>query len=145
MKGKRYLKAGIGYGGACFPKDTKSLLWQAKEHNYELLTVGATIDVNDKQKSILMKKAKKYYNTFNNLNIAILGTTFKPGTDDLRESPSLSNISLLVNDGANIKVYDPISLKAMKNLYGDKISYCDSVEEALKDADICFIYRVGFY
>lgn len=138
--GDKYLKAGIGYGGACFPKDTKALVSQAKQHNYNLLTVGATISVNDKQKLKLIEKARKYYTTFNNLNIAILGTTFKSNTDDLRGAPSLDNISLLIREGANITVYDPISEKTLKGLYGNKILYCDSIERTLSNTDICFIY-----
>ena len=138
--GNRYLKAGIGYGGACFPKDTRALVFQAKQHNYNLLTVGSTIAVNEKQKVKLIERSRKYYKTFNNLNIAILGTTFKPNTDDLREAPSLENISILINEGANVKIFDPISEDSIKRLYGNKIIYCDSIEQALYDSDICFIY-----
>ena len=90
--GNKFLKAGIGYGGSCFPKDTKALSWLASFNDNEIRTVKAAIEVNDSQKFKLIKKARKYYDDFLFLNIAILGCTFKPGTDDLREAPSLVNV-----------------------------------------------------
>ncbi len=138
--GDKFLKAGIGYGGSCFPKDTKALHWLANFYDYELKTVKAAIEVNSNQKLKLIKKARKYYETFEDLNVAVLGLTFKPNTDDLREAPSLDNIPILLDDGANIKAYDPIGEKNFKKIYPDQIKYCKSIEETLKDADICFIF-----
>lgn len=91
--GNRFLNAGIGYGGSCFPKDTKALHWLANFHDYELKTVKAAIDVNENQKLKLIKKSRKYYESLKGLNVAVLGLTFKPGTDDLREAPSLVKYS----------------------------------------------------
>ena len=138
--GNKFLQAGIGYGGSCFPKDTKALSWLANFNDYELKTVKAAIEVNENQKSKLIKKARKYYDSFEGLNIAVLGLTFKPNTDDLREAPSLTNIPILLDDGANIKAYDPIGEKNFRKFYPTEITYCNSVEETLQDADLCFIF-----
>ncbi len=138
--GNKFLQAGIGYGGSCFPKDTKALSWLANFNDYELKTIKAAIEVNENQKLKLIKKARKYYETFEGLNVAVLGLTFKPNTDDLREAPSLENIPILIEDGANIKAYDPVGENNFKKLYPTEIKYCDNIEETLKDADICFIF-----
>lgn len=138
--GSKFLMAGIGYGGSCFPKDTKALYWLSNFHDYELKTVKAAIEVNENQKLKLIKKAKKYYNSFENLTIAVLGLTFKPGTDDLREAPSMINIPIFLEDGANVKVYDPIGEKNFRKIFKDEIIYCKTIEETIKEADICFIF-----
>lgn len=138
--GNKFLRAGIGYGGSCFPKDTKALHWLASFHDYELKTVKAAIEVNENQKIKLVKKAMKYYESFNGLNVSILGLTFKPGTDDLREAPSLVNIPILLEDGANIKAWDPVGVNNYKKIYPNEITYCNTIEETIKDADICLIF-----
>ena len=138
--GNKFLNAGIGYGGSCFPKDTKALSWLANFNDYELKTIKAAIEVNENQKLKLIKKARKYYESFENLNVAMLGLTFKPNTDDLREAPSLTNIPIILDDGANVKAYDPIGEKNFKKIYPNEITYCNNIEETLKDADICFIF-----
>ena len=138
--GNKFLQAGIGYGGSCFPKDTKALSWLANFNDYELKTIKAAIEVNENQKLKLIKKARKNYETFEGLNVAVLGLTFKPNTDDLREAPSLENIPILIEDGAIVKAYDPVGENNFKKLYPTEIKYCDNIEETLKDADICFIF-----
>ena len=138
--GDKFLQAGIGYGGSCFPKDTKALSWLANFNDYELKTIKAAIEVNENQKLKLIKKARKHYETFEGLNVAVLGLTFKPNTDDLREAPSLENIPILIEDGANVKAYDPVGENNFKKLYPTEIKYCDNIEETLKDTDICFIF-----
>ena len=138
--GNKFLQAGIGYGGSCFPKDTKALSWLANFNDYELKTIKAAIEVNENQKLKLLKKARKHYETFEGLNVAVLGLTFKPNTDDLREAPSLENIPILIEDGANVKAYDPVGENNFKKLYPTEIKYCDNIEETLKDTDICFIF-----
>ena len=138
--GNKFLNAGVGYGGSCFPKDTKALHWLAQINDYELKTVKATIEVNKLQRLKLIKKAKKYYNNLENLNIAILGLTFKPDTDDLRESPAIDNISILLEERANITVYDPIGENNCKKIFDNRIKYRNTIEETLKNADICFIF-----
>ena len=138
--GNKFLKAGIGYGGSCFPKDTKALHWLAEFNDYELKTVKATIEVNKNQKIKLIKKARKYYENFEGVTIAILGSTFKPNTDDLRESPAIDNISILLDDGAKVKVYDPVGENNLKKIFKDEICYCTSISETLQDAEICLIF-----
>lgn len=144
--GRNFLNAGIGYGGSCFPKDTKALVYLAKQNGYELRTVKAAVDVNKEQKTILFKKASKRLITFNGLKAAVLGLTFKPGTDDLREAPSLDNISLLLENGAEIYAYDPAGETNFKKIYPEgkikkgTIKYVKSAEEALKGANVCFIF-----
>lgn len=138
--GNRFLNSGIGYGGSCFPKDTKALHWLANFHDYELKTVKAAIDVNENQKLKLIKKSRKYFESLKGLNVAVLGLTFKPGTDDLREAPSLVNIPIMLEDGANVKAWDPVGVDNFKKLYPNEITYCQTIEDTIKDADICFIF-----
>ena len=139
--GNNFLTAGIGYGGSCFPKDTKALSWLASFNDYELKTIKAAIEVNEQQKLKLIKKSRKYYEDLNGLTVAVLGLTFKPGTDDLREAPSLVNIPLLVEDGASIKAWDPVGIPNFRKRFGEQnIQYCSNIEEALDNADICFIF-----
>ncbi|MDD3665038.1 MAG: UDP-glucose/GDP-mannose dehydrogenase family protein [Bacteroidales bacterium] len=144
--GSSFLNAGIGYGGSCFPKDTKALKFLAKEHGYQLKTVEAAVDVNTLQKTKLFKKASERMITFDGLKVAILGLAFKPGTDDLREAPSIDNISLLLKQGAHITAYDPAAMDKFAELFPignvdtGRIEYVDSAPEALKDANICFIF-----
>ena len=139
--GGRFLNAGIGYGGSCFPKDTKALSWLASFNDKEIRTIKAAIEVNDSQKFKLIKKAKKYYEDFLFLNVAVLGCTFKPGTDDLREAPSLVNVPLLLEDGANVKIWDPVGTENFKKKIKNKnITYYNSIEETIKNADLCLIF-----
>lgn len=139
--GRRFLHAGIGYGGSCFPKDTKALHHLSAQNGCEMKTVKAAIEVNDGQKYKLSKKARKYYPDYNGLTIAVLGLTFKPGTDDLREAPSLVNVPVFLEDGAKVKAWDPVGAENFKKRIPDEnITYCNSVEETIKDADICFIF-----
>lgn len=137
--GNKFLKAGCGYGGSCFPKDTKALHYLAQQQGYELKTIKAAIEVNKSQKLILLKKAREKFKKFKNLNIAILGLTFKPGTDDLREAPSIDNVSILVQEGAKIRAYDPVGEENFKKKFPN-INYTSTPQEALKNADICFIF-----
>lgn len=138
--GSNFLNAGIGYGGSCFPKDTKALKYLAKQHGYTLKTVEAAVDVNKEQKTKLYKKACDRLITFNGLKVAVLGLTFKPGTDDLREAPSLDNVELLLKQGANIYAYDPVGVENFKKKYPTQITYVETPEEALENANVCFIF-----
>ncbi len=90
--GNKFLKAGIGYGGSCFPKDTKALHWLSNQNGYELKTIKAAIEVNESQKLKLVRKASEIIENFEGMKVCVLGLTFKPGTDDLREAPSIPNI-----------------------------------------------------
>lgn len=144
--GNKFLQAGIGYGGSCFPKDTKALHWLANFHDYEIKTIKAAIEVNEQQKLRLYKKARKYYDSLDGLTVAVLGLTFKPNTDDMREAPSLVNIPLFLEDGAYVKAFDPVGIEKFKIAFGrngeqsENITYCTSIAETLENADICFIF-----
>lgn len=138
--GSSFLHAGIGYGGSCFPKDTKALKYLAKQHGYELKTVEAAVDVNEKQKTRLYQKACDRLITLNGLKVAVLGLTFKAGTDDLREAPSLNNVELLLKSGANIYAYDPVGIENFKKKYPTQIHYVETPEQALEQANVCFIF-----
>ncbi len=144
--GANFLKAGIGYGGSCFPKDTKALKYLAKQHGYQLRTVEAAVDVNATQKTKLYEKACQRMITFQGLKVAVLGLAFKPGTDDLREAPSVDNVKLLLEGGAQIVAYDPAAVRNFEKLYPEgangrgTISYVDTIEEALAGANICFVF-----
>lgn len=144
--GANFLKAGIGFGGSCFPKDTKALKYLAGEVGYRLETVEAAVSVNERQKIKLYKKASKRMITFDGLKVAVLGLAFKPGTDDLREAPSIDNVELLLNQGAHIFAYDPVAVDNFMKKYPEgnigrgTISYVENPEEALQGANICFIF-----
>ena len=138
--GNKFLNAGIGYGGSCFPKDTKALHWLSNYYDYEIKTIKAAIEVNSNQKIKLIKKARKYYDSFEELNVAVLGLTFKPNTDDLREAPSLDCIPILLEEGANIKAFDPVGENNFKKFCPDQIKYCKNIDETIENADLCLIF-----
>lgn len=137
--GEQFLRAGVGYGGSCFPKDTKALHWLARYHDYELKTVKAAIEVNENQRLRLIKKARRYYSSLEGLTVAILGLAFKPGTDDLRDAPSLQNIALLLQEGAHVRVWDASGYERIREIYSDHLTYCSTIEAALQDAHLCLI------
>lgn len=144
--GEKFLNAGIGFGGSCFPKDTKALKFLAKQYGYELKTIEACVNVNTRQKTRLFEKAADRMITFNGIKVAVLGLTFKAGTDDLREAPSSENIKLLLEKGADIYAYDPAGVSRAKIQFPEgkndrgNIHYVTTPEEALKGAHICFIF-----
>ena len=138
--GASFLHAGIGYGGSCFPKDTKALSYLAKQNGYTLRTVQAAVDVNKSQKTKLYRKACDRLITFDHLKVAVLGLAFKAGTDDLREAPSLDNVALLLEQGADIYAYDPVAMDNFKKKYPTQIHYVKNPEEALEKANVCFIF-----
>ena len=122
--GNKFLNAGLGYGGSCFPKDTKALHWLANDSGYEIKTIKATIEVNENQKYKLFRKAKQEFGSLKGMKVAVLGLTFKPGTDDLSE----------------IVAYDPVGINNFKKLYPTEITYVNTPEETLVDADMAFIF-----
>lgn len=144
--GARFLNAGIGFGGSCFPKDTKALKFLAREHGYQLRTVEACVAVNEDQKTRLFEKAKERMISFSGLKVAVLGLTFKAGTDDLREAPSIDNLKLLLANGAEVYAYDPKGEERAKQLFPEgkndrgTMNYVNSCEKALNKANICFIF-----
>lgn len=137
--GNKFLSAGIGYGGSCFPKDTKALHWLSKELNTGLKTIEACIEVNKEQKLKLFEKFKDDFECIKGKDVAVLGVTFKPGTDDLREAPSLDMVKILLDYGVTVSVYDPVGLPNFKKMFGDTVSYAETVDFAIRDKDVAFI------
>ena len=134
--GNKFLYAGAGYGGSCFPKDVKALIKTAEKNNYALEVLKAVENVNDKQKSVLFNKLEKYYNhDLKGKKIALLGLAFKPNTDDMREAPSLVLIEHLLEAGCHVHAYDPVAMPETKRKIGDAIHYCTSIEEAISHAE----------
>ncbi|HAT4124680.1 TPA: UDP-glucose/GDP-mannose dehydrogenase family protein [Clostridium perfringens] len=138
--GDKFLRAGIGYGGSCFPKDTKALHWLANDNGYEIKTIKATIEVNQNQKLKMFREAKKRFGDLKGKKVAVLGLTFKPGTDDLREAPSIVNVRRLLDEGAEIIAYDPVGIENFKKIYPTEIQYVNNPREALKAADMAFLF-----
>ena len=112
----------------------------AKSVNSEIQTITATIKVNEKQVTKMLDKARKYYSNFDELNVAILGITYKPSTDDIRDSPAIINLNKLLEYKTAISVYNPIPIKKLKEIYKDRIKIVNNIAETLKNADICFIF-----
>ncbi len=138
--GKRFLFAGIGYGGSCFPKDVQALAKSAEENKYDFKILNSVMDVNEIQKNVLTEKVKKYYNgDLKGKHFALWGLAFKPETDDIREAPALYIIDALVEAGATVTAFDPEGMKNVEQLIGDKITYADNQYDALKDADALLI------
>jgi len=134
--GNKFIYAGIGYGGSCFPKDVKALIKTADENKYSLEILKAVENVNDRQKSVLFNKLYKYYKgDLKGKNIAIWGLSFKPNTDDMREAPALVLIEKLNQAGAKVKVFDPVAMNEAKRILGDSVVYASDKIEALIDAD----------
>ncbi len=138
--GKRFLFAGIGYGGSCFPKDVQALAKTSTENDYDFKILEAVMSVNEAQKTKLIPTIKSHFNgDLKGKKIAMWGLAFKPYTDDIREAPALYNIDALIEAGAEIKAYDPEAMEKVEELIGDKITYTNGPYEALKDADALMI------
>ena len=138
--GKKFLHPGPGYGGSCFPKDTKALLRIAQEHGAAVRIVEAAVEVNEAQKARMVKKIRDALGGSEaGKTIAALGLTFKPETDDLRESPPLTILPSLYEKGARIQCHDPQGMEAAAQLYPD-FSYYDSPYEACRDADAVVLF-----
>ncbi|MEJ5964381.1 UDP-glucose dehydrogenase family protein [Pedobacter immunditicola] len=138
--GKRFLFPGIGYGGSCFPKDVQALAKSAEEHNYDFQILKAVMDVNEKQKVILVDKVLKYYKgDIQGKHFALWGLAFKPETDDIREAPALYIIDHLIKHGATVTAFDPEGMGNVRKQVGDKIKYAENQYEALENADALLI------
>ena len=136
--GKKFLYAGCGYGGSCFPKDVKALIRTAADNGYSMRVLQAVEEVNADQKFVLYKKLIKYYGDESKLKgktISIWGLAFKPETDDMREAPSLVLIDLLLKAGAIVKVYDPVAMDECRRRLGDKVIYASDMYEAIEGCD----------
>lgn len=134
--GSKFLYAGCGYGGSCFPKDVKALINTAKKKGYNMRILNAVEEVNEHQKTILFNKLMKYYNgDINGKTIAIWGLAFKPKTDDMREAPSLVLIDMILKAGGKVRAYDPVAMEEAKHKLGDSIVYAKDIYDATLDAD----------
>ena len=138
--GKRFLFAGIGYGGSCFPKDVQALAKTSAENDYEFKILDSVMKVNENQKTKLIPHlAKHFKGDLAGKKIAMWGLAFKPYTDDIREAPSLYNIDALLELGASVSAYDPEAMNHVRNLLGDKITFTKNPYEALESADALLI------
>jgi UDPglucose 6-dehydrogenase len=137
--GKRFLFAGIGYGGSCFPKDVQALSKSAQAVAYEFDLLKAVMKVNEQQKEKLIEPIEAFLGSLKGKTIAIWGLAFKPYTDDIREAPALANIQLLLEKGVNLRVYDPEAMNNVRELIGDRMYYAENQYDALEDADVLMI------
>jgi UDPglucose 6-dehydrogenase len=138
--GKRFLFPGIGYGGSCFPKDVQALAKSAAEVNYDFSILTSVMEVNEKQKTIIIPKIKTYFkNDLKGKHFALWGLAFKPDTDDIREAPALYIIDELLKEGVTIAAYDPEAMNNVRTTVGDKITYALDEYDALRDADALLI------
>ena len=134
--GRKFLYPGCGYGGSCFPKDVKALIKTAEKSGYEMQVLKAVEDVNERQKKVVFEKLKKVFNgDLKGKTIAIWGLAFKPETDDMREATSLVTISLLLEAGCKVRVFDPVAMNECKRRIGDKVEYAKDMYDAVLDAD----------
>jgi UDPglucose 6-dehydrogenase len=137
--GSQFLKAGIGYGGSCFPKDTKALEKLTEYYHYDFKILRSVIEVNSRQKQQLFHKAKKMLGSLEGKRAAVLGLSFKPHTDDIREAPAIELIAQLLEENADVSVYDPAALEKVKVLFGSQLYYADNIDAAIKGAEVVFI------
>lgn len=134
--GSKFLYPGCGYGGSCFPKDVKALIKTAEKNGYNMSVLKAVEEVNENQKHVLFNKLSKYYGgDLKGKTIAMWGLAFKPETDDMREATSLVTISLLLEAGCTVRVYDPVAMNECRRRIGDKVYYATDMYDAVLDAD----------
>lgn len=138
--GSRFLYAGCGYGGSCFPKDVKALIKTAEENHCDMQILKAVERVNEAQKELLYRRLSHYFEgNLSGKTIAVWGLSFKPETDDMREAPSLVLIDKLCGAGARVKVYDPVAMSECRRRIGDKVEYARNIYEAVADVDALLI------
>lgn len=134
--GRKFLYAGCGYGGSCFPKDVKALIKTAEQNGYDMQVLHAVDAVNERQKGILFDKLYRHFDgRLDDKTVALWGLAFKPETDDMREAPALVLIDKLVKAGCRVRVYDPIAMDECARRLGDKVTYCKDMYDASLDAD----------
>ncbi len=138
--GKRFLFAGIGYGGSCFPKDVQALAKTADEYGYDFRVLDSVMTVNSTQRTIIFDKIMRHFgNDIRGKRIAVWGLAFKPDTDDIREAPALFLIEKLLAAGASVSVFDPEAMNNVQKSFGDRIHYASDQYEAIKDSDALLI------
>ena len=137
--GSKFLYPGAGFGGSCFPKDVKALIKTGKDHDSPLTLLESVEAINEKQKKVLFRKFSDFYQgNLKGRKAAIWGLSYKPGTDDMREAPSLTLISQLLEAGCTVKAYDPVAMDEARNRLGDTIEYASDIYDTLENADVLF-------
>ena len=134
--GSKFLYAGCGYGGSCFPKDVKALVHTGLENGYHMEVIEAVERVNERQKSIVYDKIVQAVGSVKGKTVAVLGLAFKPETDDMREAPALVVIQRLLSDGATVRVFDPVAMDECRRRIGDSVVYCKNMYDAADGADV---------
>ena len=134
--GNKFLYAGCGYGGSCFPKDVKALIHTGKEHGYKMRIIEAVEEVNELQKSIVFRKLKDALGNLKGRRIGMWGLAFKPETDDMREAPALVVIEKLLEAGATVVAYDPVAVPEARRRLGERIEYALDMYDTAVDADV---------
>jgi UDPglucose 6-dehydrogenase len=134
--GSKFIYAGIGFGGSCFPKDVKALIKTAADYGYPLEVIKAVENVNNRQKTVIFNKVNIHFKgDISNKIFGVWGLSFKPNTDDVREAPSLKAIEQLIGAGARVKVYDPVAMEEARKILGESVEYGRDVYDVLIDAD----------
>jgi UDPglucose 6-dehydrogenase len=134
--GSKFLYPGLGYGGSCFPKDVKALIHTAGEHGYRMEILEAVENVNRRQKEVLVRKIEREFGAdLTGLVFGVWGLSFKPETDDVRQSAAISTVRGLVSLGATVRVYDPVAMEAASRELGDTVIWCDTMYDAARGAD----------
>lgn len=137
--GNKFLYPGAGYGGSCFPKDIKALIMTAKEHDSALTLLETVETINTRQKMILFRKFVDFYKgDIKGKKAALWGLSYKPGTDDMREAPSLTLIDQLLQAGCTVRAYDPVAMDEAKRRFGNRIDYAVDIYDALSGAEVLF-------
>ena len=137
--GRHFLRAGIGFGGSCFPKDVKALINKAREHFHHPVILNAALEVNETQPDKLVDLLAEKAGNLRDKNVTVLGLAFKPGTDDVRDAPSIKIVNALLNRGAKVYAYDPKAVENFKKLFGDRVHYCASAAEAARQSKYILI------
>ncbi|WP_323639486.1 UDP-glucose 6-dehydrogenase TuaD [Bacillus pumilus] len=137
--GQKFLKAGVGFGGSCFPKDTKALLKIAETVGYRFKLIESVVETNTHQRAYLVKKLMDVYGDIKGKTISVLGLAFKPNTNDLRSSPALDIIPMLQDLGAYVKAYDPIAHLEAKKILGNQAIFSDNLYQTIEHSDACLI------
>ena len=131
-----YLEAGCGFGGSCFPKDVKALIAHGRKHGESMQLLDAVIRINENQPRQILSLLYKHFSSLKGVRLAVLGLAFKPGTDDMRESPAIPIVNTLLEQGAKVKAYDPVARHEARKLFGDNaITYCEELVETIRDVE----------
>jgi UDPglucose 6-dehydrogenase len=135
----RYLKAGLGFGGSCLPKDLRAIIAYSKRAGSNPALFEAALSVNDAQPAVVVEMTRELVGTLPRKAVAVLGLAFKPNTDDVRESVAVSLVERLLAEGARVTVYDPVAGENARRVLGDRVSYAESPQDCLRGADCCIV------